>query len=156
MVTFQLQDPNEAMDVIIDDNATLANNARAAGDFDNSAGGQKRFFCIPYLTVQFDTGPPSAGDTIADLYILPGSAETTELYPNGGDAGLGTNVDPQRAFYVGSFVTVSPSLTVDEVLSLPPVPLYPSGNRFVLKNVSGQTFDSTWQLEIMSYTPESA
>ena len=150
----RLQDPNEAMVVVINDDATLATTVRAAGDFDNSAANQNRIWCVPYLTVQFDSGPPSAGASIADLYVIPGSAEATELYPEGGDAGLGTDDNPQPEFYVGTFKTVNPSLTVDEVLALPALPLYPSGNRFVLTNTSGQTFDSTWQLEIMRWALE--
>ena len=148
-MAFRLEDPSAALDNAIDDNATLANGVRSAGDYDNSTSGF--FWTIPKLTVQYDGGPPSAGDDIADLFIIPGDAAGSEVYAEGGDAGLGTDDDPQAVFYVGTFVAVNPSLTVDEVLMLPPVPLYPHGNRFVLKNTSAQTFDATWQLDHLPY-----
>ena len=149
MPDFRFKDPSGGLTTVINDNATLADGARAAGDHDNSSN--LDLWCIPYLTVQFDGGPPSVDDEIAELYLLPGDAEASEGYPDGGDSGLGTDDDPQDAFYVGSFHTVNPSTSTDEVLALPPIPLYPHGNRFVLKNVSGQTMDLTWQLDILPY-----
>ena len=134
-----------AVQTVIDDGASLTDGSRAAGDYDNST--ELDLEAIAYLTVQFDGGPPTAGDRVADLYILPGDGAGTEVFPDGGDAGLGTDDTPQARWYVGSFETVNPSTTVDETLAIP-VPLYPDGNRFVLLNTSGQTMDSTWQLDI--------
>lgn len=131
---------------VIDDNATLANGSRAAGDYDNST--ELDMEAVAYLTVQYDSGPPSAGDNIAELYNLPGDGAGTEVFPEGGDAGLGTDDDPQAIYLVGVFSSINPSLTVDEVLGSLPFRLYPDTNRFVLKNTSGQTFDATWQLDI--------
>jgi len=153
MADLRYKDASGAPTSVIDDNATLADGARAAGDYDNSAN--LDLFCVPYLTVQYDGGPPTANTKVAELYLLPGNADGTEKFPEGGDAGLGTDDDPQACFLVGSFESINPSLTVDEVLALPPVRLYPHGNRFVLKNTSGQTFDLTWQLEIMRFKYES-
>lgn len=142
-------DPSGNLANVIDDNATLATATRAAGDYDNSANGY--LWGILKLTVQYDGGPPSVGDDIADIWIIPGDAAGTEKFAEGGDAGLGTDDDPQDCFHVGTMRSVNPSLTVNEVLMLPPVRLYPHGNRVVLKNVSGQTFDATWQLDLLPY-----
>jgi len=141
---------NRARAIVINDDASLATTVRAAADYDNDAN--KDLWCNVFLTVQFDSTAPSAGDKIAELYILPGDDAGTELFPDGGDAGLGTDDTPQKIFLVGAFETINPSITVDETLSLPGVPLYHSGNRFVFLNTSGQTMDSTWQLDIVPYT----
>lgn len=154
MADFRFKDPSNNSTVVIDDNASLSDGSRAAADYDNSTS--LDFWYIPFLTVQYDGGPPSAGDDIAELFILPGDADDSEAFPNGGDAGLGTDDDPQRVFFVGTFVSVTPSTTVDEILALPPIQLYPHGNRFVLKNVSGQTLDSTWQLEITPFKTQTS
>jgi len=123
---------------VIDDDSTLADGTRTERDLE----------CDVYLQVQYDSGPPSVDDEIAQLWVMPGDGEASEVFPEGGDAGLGTDDDPQNLFYIGSFTSVNPSLTVNEILCIPDVPLRPHGNRFVLKNVSGQTFDSTWELRI--------
>ncbi|MGE3932343.1 MAG: hypothetical protein AB7F67_03785 [Rhodospirillaceae bacterium] len=138
---------------VIDDNASLSNGARAAGDFDNSIGanGDGAEFCTVYLQLQYDGGPPSAGTIVGELWVLPGDGEGSEQFPDGGDAGLGTDDDPQDVFNVGSFQSINPSTSVNEILSLPYVPLHPDGNRFVFKNTSGQTIDSTWQLDIVPF-----
>jgi len=135
-----------AVQTVIDDNATLADAARAAGDYDN--GTELDLEAVAYLTVQYDGGPPTAGDSIAELYVLPGDGAGTEVFPDGGDAAIGTDDDPQAIYLVSVFQCVNPSLTVDEVLGSLKFGLYPDSNRFVLKNTSGQTFDSTWQLDI--------
>lgn len=153
MAVFRYEDASGNLANVIDDNASLANGSRAAGDLDNST--DRNFWAVPKLTVQYDAGPPIAGDDIAELFVIPGDGAASEEFAEGGDAGLGTDDDPQRAFYVGTFISVNPSTTVDEVLMLPPLNLYPAGNRFVVKNVSGQAFDATWQLDVLPYKTES-
>ena len=128
---------------IIDDNASLADGVRAAGDLDNDT--ELDLGILYFLQEQFDTTAPSAGDTVAELYNIPGDGEVSETYPEGGDAGLGTNDTPQRIFYVSGFETVNPSTSVNEVLGASGS-LWPHGNRHVILNTSGQTFDLTWQL----------
>lgn len=135
-----------AVQTVIDDGATLADAARAAGDYDN--GTELDLEAVAYLTVQYDGGPPSAGDSVAELYVLPGDGAGTEVFPDGGDAGLGTDDTPQAIYLVATFQSVNPSTSVDEVLGSLPFRLYADNNRFVLLNTSGQTFDSTWQLDI--------
>ena len=135
-----------AVQTVIDDNATLANAARAAGDYDN--GTELDLEAVAYLTVQYDGGPPTAGDIVAELYVLPGDGAGTEVFPDGGDAGIGTDDTPQAMFLVAVFESVNPSTTVDETLASLPFPMYPDGNRFVILNSSGETFDATWQLDI--------
>ncbi len=142
---------NRARTNVIDDNALLANGARAAADFDNDAN--KDLFCNVFLTVQFNSISGIAnGDKVGELWIIPGDDAATELFAEGGDAGLGTDDDPQKIFLVGTFETINPSVTVDETLSLAALHLHHSGNRFVFKNVSGQEMDLTWQLDIVAYT----
>ena len=142
-----------ALSTLINDNATLADTVRAAADYDN--GTELDIWCIPYLEVQWDTTAPTAGDMVADLYVLPGDNAGTPDYPEGGDAGLGTNDNPQAIFKVGSFESVNPSITVNEILALRPILLYPQVNRFVLLNTSGQIFDATWELRGMMYKVQS-
>lgn len=138
---------------IINDNATLSDGVRAAADYDN--GTELDIWCIPYIEVQWNTTAPTAGDLIADLYVLPGDNGGTPDYPEGGDAGLGTDDTPQAIFKVGSFESVNPSITVDETLALLPFRLYPHVNRFVLLNTSGQEFDLTWELRGVMYKVQS-
>lgn len=136
---------SSAVQNVIDDNAALVDGDWAAGDYDNSTHLDP--FCDAYLTVQWDTTAPTAGDIVAELYIVPGDNAGSPVYPEGGDAGLGTDKIPQAVFLKGAFESVSPSTSVNEVLCLENVPLSIK-NRFVLKNVSGQQFDLTWQLDI--------
>lgn len=136
--------------VVIDKNATLANAARAAGDYNNDT--PTADFCDAKLTVQFDTGPPAAGALAASLYVLYGDGEASEDFPEGGDGTVGANVTPQASLLVGVFETRSPSTSVDEELFVNDIPLRTGpGTRFVLVNTSGQTFDATWQLDIVTY-----
>jgi hypothetical protein len=121
--------------IIINDDAALTDTSRAAGDFDNTDNAE---WCDVFLTVQFDTTAPSAGAYIGDLWVLPSDGEGSPDYPEGGDAGLGTDDDPQNIFLMGKFETINPSLSVDETLTIPRVPLNPNENRFVFKNTSGQ------------------
>lgn len=135
-----------SLQTVIDKNATLTNNSRAAGDYDNST--ELDLWCDVYLQVQYDTGPPAVGTKVAELYVLPGDGETTEVFPDGGDGTVGTDDTPQQIFLVGSFESINPSTSVNEVLSLRDIPLSGDGNRFVLLNTSGATFDSTYELRI--------
>lgn len=137
---------NTARTTVINDDATLADGSRAAADYDNST--ELDLLCEVYLQVQWDGTAPAAGDKIAELYVLPGDGEGTEIFPDGGDAGLGTDDDPQAVFRVGLFESINPSTSVNEILSIPNVQLYGDANRFVIKNTSGQTFDLTWELRI--------
>ena len=141
------------LQTVINDNASLADGVRSAADYDN--GTELDIWCIPYIELQWDTTAPTAGDLIADLYVLPGDNAGTPDYPEGGDAGLGTDDTPQAIFKVGSFESVNPSITVNEILALRPILLYPHINRFVLLNTSGQTFDLTWELRCVMYKMQS-
>ena len=85
---------NRARVAVIDTGVALANNVRDAADYDNDAN--KDLWCNVFLTVQFDTTAPAANVKIAKLYILPGDDAATEKFPEGGDASLGTDDDPQK------------------------------------------------------------
>ena len=135
-----------SVQTLIDDNLALVTTDWAAGDYDN--GTALDLWANIYLTLQYDTTAPAANLPVANLYLIPGDGAGTEVYPTGGDAGLGTDFIPQGVFYVGSFECINPSITTDEVLCLPRIPLYPDGNRFVIENISGYSFDSTWILKM--------
>lgn len=143
-----------AIQTVIDKDVLLTDGSRAAADLDN--GTNKDNFCDAYLTVQFDTTAPAAGDKIAELYVLYGDGEASEVFPEGGDGTVGADVDPQKILLVGVFETRSPSITVDEELKIPGIPLRPTNNRFVLKNVSGQQFDLTYIVKVIAYKWSSA
>jgi hypothetical protein len=87
---------------------------------------------------------PSAGDKIADVYMLIGDGEASESIPTGGDGTTGADVTPQAENWVGALYSVNPSTSVDEVLSIPGVRLGPGTNRLVLLNGSGQSFALGW------------
>ncbi len=141
---------NRPRTAVIDTGAVLANNARAAADYDNKANSD--LACNAILTVQWNTSAPAVGDRIAELWVLPGDDAGTEAFPEGGDGTTGSDDDPQQIFSVGVFVSVNPSTSVDEELTISGIPLYFAGNRFVFRNNSGQEQDLTWQLDIVPYT----
>jgi hypothetical protein len=145
---------DSSLNTVIDKNAALSNNARAAGDYDNST--ELDLWCDAYLQVQYDGGPPAVGTKVADLYVLFGDGAGTQLYPDGGDGTVGQDDTPQATLYVGSFLTVNPSTSVNELLQIKHIPLCGHGNRFVLVNTSGQTFDSTWELRVKPTKVQSA
>ena len=130
----------------IDKDAVLTNGSRAAGDVANAS--DLHVLCDAYLTVQYDTGPPTAGASIAELYVLRGNGEVSQVWPVGGDGTVGNDVDPQATTLVGIFESRQPSLTVNEILIIEDIPLGIGTDRFVVKNISGNTFDQTWQLDI--------
>ena len=138
---------------VIDDGATLADGSRAAGDLDN--GTALEIIGDAYLHVQWNTTAPTAGDIVAELSVLRGDGEASESFPEGGDAGLGTDDDPQGTTFVGNFESVNPSLTVDETLIVQDINLSIGKNRFVLKNISGQEMDLTWQLDFKGRLAQS-
>ena len=145
---------NRARVNVIDDGTTLADTVRAAADYDNNSN--KDLSCNVFITVQWNTTAPADGVKFAQLYIIPGDGAATEVFAVGGDAGLGVDVTPQKILLVGVVEAVSASITVDREYTIPGVPLYHSGNRFVLLNTSGFEFDATWQLDIVPYTITTA
>lgn len=132
---------DSAITVIIDTNTLLANNGRVSGDYANDT--KRDFECDLYWEGQYDTTAPTAGDEIARVWNLPGDGQVTELFPEGGSGN-----DPQGAYFVGSIFAINPSITVNEIVGLPSVILYPFGNRFVIKNVSGQQWSLEWEVRI--------
>lgn len=135
---------------VINKDATLDDGVRAAADLDNST--HKDNFCDAYLTVQWNTTAPSAGDKIAELFVIFSDGEVSPAFPEGGDGTVGTDDTPQRRHFVGAFESINPSLTVDEELLIQGIDLRPvAGCRFVLLNTSGQQFDLTWQLDVVGY-----
>ncbi len=143
----------ENLTTLWDTNATLADAARKAVDFDNAADPpDEATFADFFLTVSFDTTAPAAGDLVGELYVLPSTDEVSARFPTGGDGAVGGNVDPQGIFLVGTFEARSPGLDAStEVLAIGGVPLYQGEQRIVFKNVSGKTISLEWQLEAKFY-----
>ena len=139
---------------IINKDASLADGARAAGDVTTGTKGNATHVDL-HLTVQFDTTAPNAGDIIGEVYLLPGDGEGSEKFPEGGDGTVGNDVDPQNRLHIGTFESRVPSNSADEDLVIPNVPLGVGTDRFVYKNLSGQTMDQTWQLDGVFKTLES-
>lgn len=133
--------------VVINTDAALADGDRVAADYDNSTA--LALVANFELVVEYDTTAPAAGKLVAELWIIPGDGESTEHFAEGGDGTTGTDFDPQQEFFIRGFVAVNPSNSAPESLGLKNVELpSPHTNRIVLKNVSGQQFDSTWELRM--------
>ena len=132
---------------VISSGSALSNLNREAALYTNDT--EADLICDVFLTLSYNaTSLPTAYDDVADLYVLQGDGAATEVFPEGGDGTVGTNDDPQREHYRGTFQTINPSDTVTETISLINVPIGPHGNRFVIKNISGNTWDATWTLKI--------
>jgi len=75
----------------------------------------------------------AVGDKVAELYIVPSVDDTNFMSPDD------TGDTPQAIFLVGVF-ECRDAVTTDQRMAIVGVPLPPRKMRFVLKNVSGQTF----------------
>jgi len=139
--------------IVINKDAALANGSRAAADYDNSTDLDP--ICDAILRVHYDTSAPAVGDSVAELYVLPSDGAATEVFPQGGDGTVGSNVDPQKTLMVGVFESRSPTTTTDEVLAIQAISLRPKSSRFVIKNISGKQFNLTWQLDIRPFRGQS-
>lgn len=137
--------------IIINTDATLADATRKAVAYNNSVGDR---FADFFLDVEYETSLPTAGAIIGELFLLPGDGAGTEEFAEGGDGTIGSNVDPQKIHQVGFFETRNPSLTVNEILVIPAVQLYPANGRVVIKNVAGRAYGATWELRIRPYTEQ--
>ena len=84
---------------VIDTGAVLGNGVRATADYTNDT--ELDLYCTVFLTVQWNSDLPTAGDKVAELYILPGAGEGTEVFPTGG-----VTTRPQQIFLVGAFESV--------------------------------------------------
>ena len=135
---------------IISSGELITDGNRRVGDYDNN--GRTNDVFIPILSLRFDSSVVASGSSVVDLYQIPGSGTgiSNESYPfaGGGDGIIGENIDPSASMFVGSFNTIKPSATEVEFLALPEITLYPDGNRFIIKNISGQTFHGETQFDI--------
>jgi len=75
----------------------------------------------------------AVGDQVAELYVVPSIDDTNFMSPDD------TGDTPQAIFLVGVF-ECRDAVTTDLRMAITGVPLVPRKMRFVLKNVSGQTF----------------
>lgn len=132
--------------------ASLADAARKGAAFAN--GTNKDIYGDLFLSLKYDTSAPAAGTKVAEVYLLPGNGDATELFPEGGDGTVGSNVDPQKVLLVGALESRNPSTTVNEVLTVPGVVLPPGNSRIVLKNTSGKTINSNYALTLKPYEPQ--
>ena len=127
-------------------NASVGANARKAADYDNSTALDPE--CDAYLTVRHNTAAPTAGDIVAELWVIYGDAEGTEGFAEGGDGTVGSDFDPQKILSKGGFESVNGSTTATERLLIPSIGLKPGTNRFVLKDLTGNGFHADTKLEI--------
>ena len=111
----------------------LTNNSRAisnaTGDLDN--GTDLDLFGDFELLVDIQVAP-SVGAKIAELYLLPSVDDTN--FPDGS-----TSITPQAILLIGVF-EARQAITGDLRMVLPGIPLPARKMRFLLINVSGQTF----------------
>jgi len=128
---------------VITGGAALATGTAATGDYSNSTN----LYPIADLFLRVAYGAlPTVGTAIAELYALPGDGGGPDVFPAGGTA-----LDPQKTLLVGVFETRAPSLTVDEILVIQAVPLRPTSTRFILKNISGQAFNTSYLLDLRGF-----
>lgn len=79
--------------------------------------------------------PPSAGIKVAELYLLPGIDGTNYTSVDGSS-------QPQKALLIATFESRNPSTSAVERLTVPGVSLPPGKFKLVVKNTSGQAFQS--------------
>ena len=131
---------------LVSSGPALTAGTRHALDFSNSTDGD--LWYIPFLELQFSSGPPAAGTIVMDFYRIPGSTEVTERFAEGGNGTVGADVTPADTHYVGGFQIRQPSTSIDRILSLDAFSLRAGGNRFVFENVSANTIRAGWTFGI--------
>jgi len=131
--------------------STLTNNNREAAAYNNST--ELDMYADFELFVKFDTTAPSAGDRVAELFILPTVDGTN--FPEGGDGTVGDDLDPQQVLKIGVFESRDPSTSTEERIVLSGIPLPPRDARYVIKNISGQTMNASWTLKAKPYKLQS-
>ena len=104
--------------------------SNSTGDLDN--GSDLDLWGDFELLVDIQVAIP-VGDKVAELYLVLSVDDTNFLTPND------TGDTPQAIFLVGVFESRD-NITGDQRMGITGVPLPPRKMRFVLKNVSGQTF----------------
>lgn len=85
------------------------------------------------ILLKFANTTPAAGSAVAELYGLPSIDGTNYASVDG-------NNQPQMDTFLGTVECRAPSNSSPEVLVLTGLPLSPRKYKFVLKNVSGQTW----------------
>ena len=131
---------------------SLASNTRAFYDVpnDGSLSPDGDTEATPFIEFQFSTGPPAADLAMVSCWHLRGTGEVTERFAEGGDGTGGTaDIDPQAVHFIGAFSLSDPSTSGLRVASLAPIRLASQGNRFVLKNVSGNTIAAGWNFGML-------
>ncbi len=136
-----------ARSAVIDTDAVLATSNGASGDFDNSTGTPIRAlrgFC--HLALTYDS-VPAVGIVVAELYHLKGDDDQTSEVVATGSA----SVKPAAKDMIDTFVSVAPHATNTEVLQSITFEIPVGISRFVVWNVSGVSFNNTWE---MRFIPE--
>ncbi len=121
---------------------SLANNAlvvssetsgnMSSGAYDNSSA--LDLYADFELAVCYATAP-SAGTKVAELYLLPSADGTNFPSVDGSN-------QPQKALLIATFESRNPSTSAVERLTAPGISLPPGKFKFVVKNTSGQAFQS--------------
>lgn len=127
----------------IDTGSSLGNGDNTSAVWNNS---DNVTFVNAWLRVYFDTTAPSPGALIAELWYLPSDGEGTPDYPE-----TDATDNAQAALKVGVFETINPSLSTAESLVIRRIAVEPGNGTWLIHNISGQTFNSTWQLDLVPY-----
>ena len=92
----------------------------------------------------------TVGDPVAELYLVPSIDDTNFQSPDD------TGDTPQSIFLIGVF-ECRDAVTTDQRMAIVGIPLPPRKMRFVLKNVSNQTFGASdgHLLRMKPYTLQS-
>jgi hypothetical protein len=139
--------------LIAEGDGDIASAARKAVDYDNRISGSQitaNHGGYVFASIRYTNITGIAGTEVLELFIMPGNGQDPEVFPEGGDASLGSNFDPQDIWSVGSFQSVTPSTTETEVLALW-VDLPPGNCRFVFKNLTANAFHEDTKAEILGH-----
>lgn len=141
MANQQWEDSTSIITVLSGGLVSLADTEKTLSDVIDNGTDLDLFGDLVFL-VQWDTVAPSAGDKVADLYLLP-SVDNVN-FPE-----AATNVTPQASLLIGSFESRNPSIGATEHLMLPGITLPPRKMKFLLQNTSGQTFDPSGSMLLL-------
>ncbi len=141
MANQQWEDSTSIVTVLSGGLVSLASDARDISAAVDNGTNLDLFGDLEFI-VQWDTVAPSAGDKVADLYLLPSVDDVN--FPEGS-----VSLTPQASLLIGSFESRNPSISGVEHLMLPGITLPPRNMKFLLQNTSGQTFDPSGSMLLL-------
>ena len=141
MANQQWEDSTSIITVLSGGLVSLATGARDISSAIDNGTDLDLFGDLEFI-VQWDSVAPSAGDRVADLYLLPSIDDIN--FPEGS-----ASLTPQASLLIGSFESRNPSISDVEHLVLPGVTLHPRNMKFLLINTSGQTFEPSGNMLLL-------